>query len=61
MEAILDNKKDQVRTTLLKTTKRELFLIEWSLDIMAQSSSQTGVLRREIDTLRKKIAMAQVL
>lgn len=54
METILDNNHTEERTIVLRLSERDLFLIEWSLDMMARSSPQTGTLRLEIDRLREK-------
>lgn len=59
MEAVIKENKAIERPTIMKLTERELFLIEWSLDMMARNPSHTGTSRQEIDKLRLKFAMRQ--
>ena len=59
MDAVIKENKSVERTTTMKLTERDLFLIEWSLDMMARNPSHTGSLRQEIDRLRLKFAMRQ--
>jgi hypothetical protein len=59
METILDGNQTEERTTTLKLTERDVFLIEWSLDMMARSPLKSGTLRLDIDKLRCKLAMKQ--
>jgi len=59
MEAVLDENRVEERVVTLKLTERDLFLIEWSLDLMARNYLKSGPLRSDIDKLRNKLAMKQ--
>jgi hypothetical protein len=57
METTLETNEIKETNKLIKLTERDLFLIEWSLDMMARSSPQSSTLRLEIDKLRQKLVM----
>ncbi len=59
MEAVLAGNRVEEHVITLKLTERDLFLIEWSLDLMARSYLKSGTLRSDIDNLRNKLAMKQ--
>jgi len=49
------------REITLTLTERELFLLKWSLDLMARNHTEGGKLRSNIDSLRYKLALKQNL
>lgn len=57
METVLAGNKTDERVVTLKLTERDLFLLKWSLDLMARSYIEGGTLRLEIDGLRSKLTM----
>jgi hypothetical protein len=59
VETVLTANETNENVINLKLTEREVFLIEWSLDLMARSYLKSGTLRLDIDSLRNKLAMAQ--
>ncbi len=59
MEKELTRNAEREITLTLK--ERDLFLLKWSLDLMARSHNEGGKLRSDIDSLRNKLALKQNL
>jgi len=52
-ESIVRDVEEKITLTL---SERELFVIKWSLELMARNYQKGGILRYDIDSVRNKLA-----